>query len=396
VIGLTAVLGYLVISGSPPPAERAAITASVAFAAILADRRAISLHALAVAALIILAFAPEAACEPGFQMSFAATTALVALAEAWKRPAREISVPWPIRLAQNAALWIGATIGASFVAGLATGPFAIQHFNRVASYGLVANLLVAPLSSFVMMPPLAVGAILEPFGLGGPFLTLAGWGIDGMTSIAAKVASLPGAVMIVPSAPAAALPVSFLGILILCLWRGGLRLLGIPLACAVLLWPRPPAPDLWIAADGAAAAMRDGAQAVLLRPDSRRFAADLWARRRGLAEPDDAHMEAVLAEHFTCDRRACVPKADEPISGWWGKKPPSEEQMTALCQAQVVVLRSEAPALPAGCSGKLVLDKTAFDRGGSAELWRDGGGWRVVWAQDQRGRRPWSVSDSGG
>ena len=41
----------------------------------LADRRAISLHALAVAALIILALHPEAACEPGFQMSFAATTA---------------------------------------------------------------------------------------------------------------------------------------------------------------------------------------------------------------------------------------------------------------------------------------------------------------------------------
>ncbi|MGE5501174.1 MAG: ComEC/Rec2 family competence protein, partial [Ignavibacteriales bacterium] len=386
VIGLVAVLGYLVISGSPPPAERAAITASVAFAAILADRRAISLHALAVAALIILAAAPEAACEPGFQMSFAATTALVALAEAWKRPAREISVPWPIRLVQNAALWIGATIGASFVAGLATGPFAIQHFNRVASYGLLANLLVAPLSSFVMMPPLAVGAILEPFGVGGPFLTLAGFGIDGMTSIAAKVASLPGAVMVIPSAPAAALPISLLGILVLCLWRGRLRLLGLPLACAVLLWPRPPAPDLWIAADGAAAAMREGGEAILLRPESHRFAADLWARRRGLEEPDDSRIEAVLDQHFACDRRWCLPRVGEPISGWWGKKPPSAEQMAALCQAPVVVLRSDAPALPPGCSGRLVLDKAAFDRGGSAELWRERGRWRIVWAQDLRGR----------
>jgi len=397
VLGLTAVLGYLVISGSPPPAERAAITASVAFAAILADRKAITLHALAVAALIILAAAPEAACEPGFQMSFAATAALVALAEAWRRPVREISAPWWIRLPQNAALWIGATIGASFVAGLATGPFAIQHFNRVASYGLVANLLVAPLSSFVMMPPLAVGAILEPFGLGGPFLTLAGWGIDGMTGIAARVASLPGAVMIVPSAPAAALPVSFLGILILCLWKGRLRLVGLPLACAVMLWPRPPMPNLWIAADGAAAAMRDDNTPVLLRPESRRFAADLWSRRRGLLPLDNAHALAARDEHFTCDRRWCLPKGSEPISGWWGKKPPGTDQMAALCaQAQVVVLRSDAPALPPSCSGRLVLDRSAFDRGGSAELYREGGGWRIVWAQGLRGARPWSVSDSGG
>jgi competence protein ComEC len=390
-IGLTAVLGYLIISGSPPPAERAAITASVAFAAILADRKAITLHALAVAALIILAAAPEAACEPGFQMSFAATAALVALAEAWKRPAREISVPWPIRLAQNAALWIGATIGASFVAGLATGPFAIQHFNRVASYGLAANLLVAPLSSFVMMPPLAVGAILEPFGLGGPFLTLAGWGIDGMTSIAARVASLPGAVMVVPSAPAAALPVSFLGILILCLWKGRLRLVGLPLACAVLLWPRPPMPDLWIAADGAAAAMRDGSTPVLLRPESRRFAADLWARRRGMQPLDDVRAEAVRDQHFTCDRSSCLPKAGEAISGWWGKRAPSADQMAELCAAQVVVLRSPAPPLPSACTGRLVLSKAAFERGGSAELWRTKQGWRIVWAQSLRGERPWST-----
>jgi competence protein ComEC len=394
VLGLGAVLGYLVISGSPPPAERAAITASVAFAAILADRKAITLHALAVAALIILAAAPEAACEPGFQMSFAATAALVALAEAWRRPAREISVPWPIRLAQNAALWIGATIGASFVAGLATGPFAIQHFNRVASYGLVANLLVAPLSSFVMMPPLAIGAILEPFGLGGPFLTLAGWGIDGMTGIAAKVASLPGAVVVIPSAPAAALPVSFLGILILCLWKGRLRLLGLPLACAVMLWPRPPMPDLWIAADGAAAAMRDGDTPVLLRPESRRFAADLWSRRRGMQPLDDVPAEVVRDEHFTCDRHRCLPKGGEPISGWWGTKAPSADQMAALCAAPVVVLRSEAPELPSACSDRLVLDKAAFDHGGSAELYRTGAGWRIVWAQSLRGARPWSASGS--
>ncbi|HQR90048.1 MAG TPA: ComEC/Rec2 family competence protein, partial [Caulobacter sp.] len=88
VTGLVAVAIYLVISGAPPPAERAAITASVAFAAILFDRQAVTLHGLALAALIILARQPEAAGAPGFQMSFAATAALIALAEAWPRPMR--------------------------------------------------------------------------------------------------------------------------------------------------------------------------------------------------------------------------------------------------------------------------------------------------------------------
>jgi competence protein ComEC len=382
--GLAAVLGYLVLSGSPPPAERAATTAAVAFLAILADRRAISLHALAVAALVILVRHPEAACEPGFQMSFAATTALVALAESWQRPAREISAPWWIRFPQNAALWTAATIGASLVAGLATGPFAMQHFNRVANFGLLANLAVAPLSSFVIMPALALGAVLEPLGLGGPFLALSGWGIDAMTSVAAYVASLPNSQTLIASAPPIALPIAFLGILILCLWKGWLRWLGLPLSMAVLLWPRPPAPDIWISADGATAAMREGNAAVLLRPESRRFAADLWARRRGLALPEDAAPDP----RFVCDRKQCATVEDSVIAGWWGKKPPTEAQLAALCErAEVVVVRSLAPS---GCEGWLVLDRSDFERGGSAELYRTQAGWRIVWAQTLRGQRPWS------
>ena len=78
--GLIATAVYLVVSGAPPPAVRSAVTLSVAFGAILADRRAISLHALALAALIVLVLQPEAVVQPGFQMSFAATLALIALA----------------------------------------------------------------------------------------------------------------------------------------------------------------------------------------------------------------------------------------------------------------------------------------------------------------------------
>jgi competence protein ComEC len=32
-------------------------------------------------------------------------------------------------------------------------------------------------------------------------------------------------------------------------------------------------------------------------------------------------------------------------------------------------------------------------RGGAAEVYREGSGWRVVWAQDRRGRRPWSAAE---
>ncbi|CAN5523229.1 ComEC/Rec2 family competence protein [soil metagenome] len=389
VAGFAAIIVYLVISGAPPPALRAAITATVAFAAILFDRQAITLHGLAIAALVILLVQPESAGAPGFQMSFAATAALVALAEAWPKPVREISVPWPIRAFQGAMSWLAVSIGASLVAGLATGPFAMQHFNRVAVWGLPANLAVAPLSSFVIMPFLAIGAVLEVFGLGGPFLAVAGWGIDAMLWIANSFASAGGAQRVVASGPPFTLALAFVGLMLLCLWRGRLRWLGAPLALAVALWPRPQAPDVWIAPDGATAAVRDGKAAVLLRPDARRFGAELWSRRRGLVVPTDATPSPLYA----CDRRACRPTARSPVplALSWSKAAPDDDGLTALCaEAEIVVLRGSAPITPPACRDRVVLDATDFATGGAAELYRRNGDWWIVWAQPLRGVRPWT------
>jgi competence protein ComEC len=392
--GLAAVSLYLVVSGAPSPAERAAITAGAAFFAILVDRRAISLHTLAVAALVILAFQPEAVTEPGFQMSFAATAALVALAEAWPRPPKEINTPWPIRIVQAVGVWAAASIGASFVAGLATGPFAMQHFNRVSTFGLVANLLTAPVTSFLMMPALAIGAVLAPLGLGGWPLSAAGLAIDTMNMIATWVAGLPGSQVIFASAPAWTLPAAFIGVLWLCLWKGPLRWLGLPMALAVWLCPRPPAPDIWIAADGSAAAIRRGDEAILLRPDAKLFAAELWARRRGLTPVGDL---AVRDASFDCDRWSCAPRrnGDDPaVAAIFTRRASTIERKQALfCEwAEVVIVRGET----APCPRALTLTAAEFERGGSAELYRTPAGWKVVWAQDLRGQRPWTLSGSGG
>jgi competence protein ComEC len=386
VAGLVAVAGYLVISGAPPPAERAAITASVAFAAILFDRQAVTLHGLALAALLILALQPEAAGAPGFQMSFAATAALIALAEAWPRPVREISVPWPIRAIQGVGAWLAVSVGASFVAGLATGPFAMQHFNRVAVWGLPANLIVAPLSSFVIMPFLALGTVLESVGWGEPFLKIAGWGVEAMVAVAQRFESIGGQAVIA-SGPPFTLLIAFVGVMVLCLWSGRLRWIGVPMALAVALWPRPTAPDVWIAADGSAAAVRHGQSAIVMRPDVRRFGVELWARRRGLTP--------MSGEGFLCDHWSCRPGPGAPalVSLSWTRKSPEGEPLAALCRdAEVVILRGPTPpVLPVECRALTLLTAEDFQAGGAAELYRHGDGWWVVWAQPLRGRRPWST-----
>ncbi|MEM8538422.1 MAG: ComEC/Rec2 family competence protein, partial [Pseudomonadota bacterium] len=105
---------YLALSGGNVATERAFIMVAVMFVAILLGRRALTLRAVAIAATIVLLWQPEALVGPGFQMSFAATTALVAVFGALRR--YDLSgIP---RLARP----VLSVVVSSAVAGAATAP----------------------------------------------------------------------------------------------------------------------------------------------------------------------------------------------------------------------------------------------------------------------------------
>jgi competence protein ComEC len=390
-VGLVTVAVYLLLSGAAPSAERAAITASTAFAAILLNRRAITFNALAMAALLILLLRPESIVGASFQMSFSATMALVALAEAWPHRIHEIKAPWPILFVQRTGSWIGAGLLASFVAGAATGPFSIYQFNTTANYGVVGNALEMPISTFITLPALAIGAALQTVGLGKPVLVVAGLGLKWTLAIGRWVASLPFAVTTVASPPTIALPVSFLGVCFVSLVRGKLRWLGLPLAAAVFWWPRLPAPDVWVSADAGQAIVRAGDKAVILRPQIKVFDTDLWTKRRGLEPFKDG--PAAVDARYDCDRSACKAKPAQPfrVAAWWRKPAPKDERFEGLCaDADLVIVRSVVNRLPGPCAGVLLLDGKDFERGGALELWRRGHGWAARWSQELRGDRPWT------
>ncbi len=396
---LVAVGSYLLLSGGHPPARRAAITAAVAFFAILMDRRAISLHSLAVAAFIILALEPDVVVQPGFEMSFCATASLVALAEVWRRPTATLGLTGGLAALQKARDWIVGLAVVSTVAGAATGPFAIQHFNRIANYGVFANLTADFVASAVMMPALAVSLLGQLFGLSDtlarPALWLAGWAAKTIDALGHVFAVAPGAAVTYPSAPEIALAVSYVGIVFACLWRGWLRLIGLPMAAAVLIWPRPTPPVGWIAGDGKDAVVMIAGEAVAMRPGKRLYQTGLWTQRRGLAVPLDP--DGAQKAHFDCNRDGCVPigSARPAVAGWWTKRKPNAEKLDALCdQVDILVMRAEV-TLPPGCDGAIVLRPADFRRGGSAEVFATPAGWRIAWSQPERGVRPWTVNGVG-
>ena len=104
-----------------------------------------------------------------------------------------------------------------------TSPFAMYHFDRVSTYGVVANLIAVPLTGFWVMPMGMAALLLMPFGLDAPFWYLAARGCDGILWIAHMVSAWPYAVLVTPAMPIAALVAIALGLVGLCLLRSRAR-----------------------------------------------------------------------------------------------------------------------------------------------------------------------------
>lgn len=240
---LLASFGYLVLSGGNVATERAFIMVAVALFAILVDRRALSLRAVAIAATIVLILRPEALLGPGFQMSFAATTVLVAVF-GWLRDAQ-------IRLGPSWFQPVAALVISSAVAGAATAPVAAAHFNQIAHFGLIANLASVPLMGVLIMPAAVAAAALMTLGLEAPALWVIGQGLGWILWVARSIAEWGGAVGGVPTPPQATLPVLAFGALFVVLWQGRARLAGAVICAGALgIWSQAERPDILIADSG--------------------------------------------------------------------------------------------------------------------------------------------------
>lgn len=366
---------YLVISGAAPPAVRAFVMLATVMTAVLLDRPALTMRSLGLAAAILLLARPEAITEAGFQMSFAAVAALVAVAE-WEQQ-REGKVPRGMLFRYGHGILM-----TSLVASLATAPFTLFHFERAAHYAVLGNLLAMPVMGFWIMPAAALCVLLMPFGLEGFALELLGEGIEVMVEIGRRVSDLPGAVSLASAMPLAALVAMVLGGLWLAIWRQRWRWWGaLPMLAGALLAGFAPGADMLVARDGQTIAVRghDGLLHFLRKPRDR-FAAREWLKRDGDGR-DIA--EAVGLPGLRCDGMGCAVNLPPVIAA--GLKP---EALLEDCTRAVVVIN----AAQGGCKGPaLVIDQ---------QIAADGQGWGITLSSPPtatsvrawRGDRPWVVS----
>jgi competence protein ComEC len=384
---LAAAAFYLLLSGAEVATQRSFFMTAVVLIAVMVDRRAITFRTLAVAAMIVLAMAPEALVHPSFQMSFAATLGLVALVQ--------IGMPRLFATADHtatarAALWGGREISmlllASLVAGLATTPYAAFHFHRVTPFGLLANLAAMPVVSAVVMPAGLLGLVAMPFGFDGVFWAMMGLGIDWMIAVTQWVAALPGAVGRMPAFGIGPLIAASLGLILLGLLRTPLRWTGaVLMLMAALSAARVTQPDILISADGRHVGVRGGDGKLHLM-HAVKGSRDSFLLKEWLAADADARNAAdvSLTEGVSCDDLGCVMQS---AGGGLVAQAFRPEALSDDCErAALIVTFRQAPA---SCAAS-VIDADRLRRQGAMALRRGRDGLVVEAVKPKGIDRPWS------
>ncbi|MEM9494454.1 MAG: ComEC/Rec2 family competence protein [Pseudomonadota bacterium] len=381
---------YLLLSGGGWSARRAFLMAAIAFFAILVDRRALSLRNVAIAAAIILLTTPEAIFHPGFQMSFAAVTALIAIYE-WlrSRPREASDFSTGARFRRYAA----ALAITDVVSTLATAPFALYHFNRVAVYSLPANLISMPIMAFWIMPMAVTALLLAPFGLDGFAWRIAASGLDAVLVTARTVTAWPGATSMTPQWPLSAMAFLAVGGLWLCLARAPWRLaglIGLPAAAVAALTVSPP--HVFVAASGRNAAIidPDSNEFVVYSRRRDRFSAKVWKETIGL---DPAKTETISIEAVgRCDEAGCIAPLQigegAPLRLSFLSSPMALAEDCA--RADLVVAFFPVSGADWRACNALLIDRRSIWRDGAHSLRYEDGHWRIKTVSEARGARPWT------
>ncbi len=372
---------YLLLAGATIPTQRAFLMSGLVIVAILLDRTGVSMRSVAWAAVAVLLLRPESLLSASFQMSFAAVTALVAVFERYRdREARRVRERAPRRVL---AYVVGVAV-VTLVAGLATAPFAVYHFNRLAVYGLAANLLAVPTTAMWIMPWGIAALALMPLGLEALALAPMGWGIDVVIAVARTVAGWPGSVVLLPAMPSAALVLAAAGGLWLCLWRRRWRWLGLlAFAAGLASAGLTRTPDVLVDGKAKLFAVRtaDGGLAISSRRTAR-YTGDIWLRRNGQA---GARPWSGDGPGLRCDAIACIYRSAGRVVALVR----DGRALAEDCRVADVVV-SAVPMRRYCASARVAIDRVDLACAGTHALYLEESGVRIETVAARRGDRPWS------
>lgn len=363
---LLAVSAYLMLSGGAIATQRSYIMLAVMLLALHADRMALTMRNIAIAAVLILLWSPHEITGPGFQMSFAATAALVAAYAAVQQHRMAKGKGMAGGWAGSVLRPVAALLFTSIIAGAATGIYGAFHFQRYAPLGPVANLAAMPIVSLVVMPAALVAHLMILFDLDAPFFWLMGQGIGLVLRIAHETASRSGHDQ-TGLVPLPAMMLATIALIAATVLTTRLRLLALPFILAAgLAWRGADIPDGWISDDGKTLAIRIAEGSLAFnRTRISSFTRQNWTRAAGTGEVRRAaalkrgSLAALLAREatgkaarplaggFACDDQLCLAKAPRG----WIVQTDDPETVRAACRTAILILYSKPSEAPR-CGGR--------------------------------------------
>nr|WP_062116605.1 ComEC/Rec2 family competence protein [Aureimonas sp. AU40] len=361
---------YFLLAGDNAATERSFVMIAIMLGAVLVDRPALTLRNVAIAAMVVMLISPHALMTATFQMSFAATAALVGAYGAYSRWSKgagdDLS---PLR---TLALVVIGVFLSSLIAGAATAPYAIYHFQRAAPFGLLANVLATPIFSFWIMPLALASVCLMPLGLESLALVPIGWGLDLVFWMAkALAAAFPD--YGVGQIGSVSLICFTVCLLLLSFCQSHFRWAAVaPLVLGLLLVPAASRPELAISEDARdIAVIGDNGQVIDLRKRPNRFVHDQWKRAYQLAPPGRSKDDR---KTFECDEQICRAKTRSGLRIAWTDQ---LEKLGELCDTADIAVVARAPRIESCRSGAKLLTLRTLRRTGAVALERQRGGWEL-------------------
>jgi len=187
---------YLLFIGMIPSLFRATVMATLVIVSLVFERKNYAMHTLGLAGAIWLTLSPISLFSPGYQLSFAATAALLTLFPVLYR----YLPPIKNHFARPIAIFLFTSLCISVASFCATLPILVYHFGTVSWFGIVAN-LIAVAAMTVSMWAFFAALLIETFL---PFLTfiplwIAERFLDIVTGTGALALRFPASQSIFPS-----------------------------------------------------------------------------------------------------------------------------------------------------------------------------------------------------
>lgn len=374
VIALFGSAFYLLLSGADVAAQRSFVMLAVMLLAMTADRAAISMRNLAIAACLTIAISPHEILGPSFQMSYSATAALIAFYGWWsdrqaKRAVRLYTYNhWLLALPEKALSHVGAIAMTSLVAGTASSIFAAYHFNNTAPFGLIGNALALPVLSVLVMPFAVLGLLAMPFELDWLPFAVMGRGIDVVIIIAKMVASQS------PSGnlglmPQTTLLLMSIGLVLLLFLSTFLRLCGIPLlVLAGLVMVCAQEPAVIISEDAKLVALRTAENNLAInRAAASAFNLNNWQQGYGAGEIIKP-TKGISAKdtQFECEEKLCTAREPGGLVVAYTDDPSRMKQ--ACEEGDIVVLAFSAKGIGCPDAKTMVVTKRDLAMHGALEI----------------------------